>query len=114
MALALELPVEELHGALPGQLRRLRVVLERRQLALVRFLVGEGVLRLVAVELELRVAGFQLLLQLVDLVDGEELVLGGAVTEERRVALRSVDVLERRKAVPGDAGVRPGRRRRRS
>jgi hypothetical protein len=67
--------IEKLHGALPGELGRLRVVLEGRQVSLVRLLVREGVFRLVAVELEFYLRVAQLLLELVDLVDGEELVI---------------------------------------
>src|SRR5678816_4954885 len=55
---------EEFHGALPRLLGRAGVVLEHVELALVGGLVGEGVLGVVAVELELDVRGLQLLLQL--------------------------------------------------
>ena len=59
-------------------------------------------------ELELDVRRAQFFLQLVDLADGEGLVLGRPVAQERRLDLRGVDVLERRVAVPDDARVHLG------
>src|SRR5262245_33983535 len=82
---SLEIRGEEIHRPAPRELGRRGVVLQDRQLLRVRGLVGEGVLRLVAVELEFHSGPAQLFLQLVDLGDRERHVLGGPVGEQRRL-----------------------------
>src|SRR3954468_17733072 len=61
----LQSAVEELHGSLPRLLGRFRVVLEHVELLRVCRLVGEGMLRVVAMELVLHVGGLELLLELI-------------------------------------------------
>src|SRR3954463_14343916 len=63
--LFLQVAVEKLHGALPGLLGRFRVVFEHVELLRVGGLVGEGVLRIVAMELVLHVRCLELLLELI-------------------------------------------------
>src|SRR3954468_2392462 len=103
--LFLQVAVEELHGALPRLLGRFRVVLEHVELLRICRLVGEGVLRVVAMELVLHVRRLELLLELIHARDGERLIVQRPVAEQRRLDLRGVDVLERRIAVPDDFGV---------
>src|SRR5574338_81311 len=83
--LAFERAREEAHRALPGELRRLRVVVDDRQLLLVGGLVREGVLGVVAIELVLHARVLQLLLERVHAGDGEGLVARRPVAEERRL-----------------------------
>src|SRR5438874_8422105 len=67
----LEVLREEVHRPLPRELGRLRVVLEHVELLLVGGLVGEGVLCVIAVELEADLRFAQLLLESIDAADRE-------------------------------------------
>jgi len=102
----LEVSVKELQRPPPRQIRRRRVILGYRELSFPdQRLVGEGVLGLIAVELEPHVRRPQLLFEKVDGRDRERHVLDRVVAEERRLDLRRIDVFERRKAVPDDGRV---------
>src|SRR3954451_23935961 len=108
---------EEVDRSLPGQRGRAGVVADR-DLHVDRGLVAEGVFRLVAMDLKAHAGSGELLLQRLDARDREERILGGEVTEQRRLALARVQVFERRIAVPvgdrvglGNVGPRQQRQR---
>src|SRR5438105_4224387 len=100
-----ELLVEELERPCP-RLRRRRFVFLQADGVDDRIVAGEGVPRLVPVERVRDARGFQLRLELVDVLDLEEAVVDGEVAHQRRFDLRRIDVVERREAVPRDRGVR--------
>src|SRR5258705_4169881 len=57
--------------------------------------------------------GFQLLFELIDLLDLEEAVVNGEMTQDRGLDLRCVDMFERRAPLPPDPCVDLGHEKRR-
>src|SRR5262249_23476069 len=108
---------EEVERSLPGGCGRAGVV-ANRNLHIDGVLVAKRVLRVVTMNLKAHTGGGELPSQGFDTCDREEGVLGREVTEQRRLDLGRVQVLERRVAVPvrhgiglGDIGRREQRQR---
>src|SRR6185436_14493643 len=102
-----------------GRLRGTKMLVEELQCALPRLGSGGGVLLqsdgvndriiarkrvsgVVAMERVLGASGFQLLFQVIHLLDLEEAVVNREMTHHRRLDLGGVHVFERRETIPGD------------
>src|SRR5262245_36921505 len=102
-----EMLVEEVQRTLPRLRGRGRVLLQADRVD-DRVVARKRVSRVVAMEGVLGAGGFQLLLELIDLLDLEEAIVDREMPHHRGLDLRGVYVLERRVTVPGDHRIRFG------
>src|SRR6267142_2779556 len=107
-----EMLVEELERPVPGLGGGGRILLQADRVD-DRIVAGEGMPRVVAMEGVLGARGFQLLFELIDLLDLEEAVVNGEVAHQGGLDLRCVDEFERREPVQRDRGVDLGHEDRR-
>jgi hypothetical protein len=99
--------IEELQRALPRLGGRGRVLLQADRVD-DRIVARKRVSGVVAMEGVLGAGGFQLLLELIDLLDFEEAIVEREMSHHRRLDLGGVYVFERRETVPGDHRIRLG------